>query len=53
MPLIGILMSRIDARRLVMGGFLLGGLSLFWLARINLQAGFWIFSGRSLFRGSG
>jgi MFS transporter, DHA2 family, multidrug resistance protein len=41
MPLVGVTMARIDARRLLVGGFLIGGFSLFWLSWINLQVGFW------------
>jgi DHA2 family multidrug resistance protein len=41
MPLVGILMARIDARQLLIGGFLVGGLSLLWLSLINLQVGYW------------
>jgi DHA2 family multidrug resistance protein len=41
MPLVGILMARIDARHLLIGGFLVGGLSLLWLSLINLQVGYW------------
>jgi len=41
MPLVGILMARMDGRHLLIGGFLIGGFSLFWLSWINLQVGFW------------
>jgi DHA2 family multidrug resistance protein len=41
MPVIGIILSRIDARKLLGGGLLVGGLTLFALSNINLQAGYW------------
>lgn len=41
MPLVGLLVGRIDARKLLVGGFVLGAVSQFWLAALNLQAGFW------------
>jgi DHA2 family multidrug resistance protein len=41
MPIVGLLVGRMDARKLLLGGFLLGALSQFWLAGLNLNAGFW------------
>jgi DHA2 family multidrug resistance protein len=41
MPIVGMLVGRMDARRLLVGGFLLGALSQFWLASLNLNAGYW------------
>jgi DHA2 family multidrug resistance protein len=43
MPLIGILTSKMDPRTLVAGGLVLGAISLFWLANLNLDAGYWDF----------
>ncbi|MBZ5497475.1 MAG: DHA2 family efflux MFS transporter permease subunit [Acidobacteriia bacterium] len=41
MPLVGIMMARIDPRKLLMVGYMVGGFSLFWFARISLEAGYW------------
>jgi len=43
MPLIGLLTSKVDPRKLVAGGLALGGWTLIWLGQINLQAGYWDF----------
>jgi DHA2 family multidrug resistance protein len=53
MPLVGIIMARLDARRLLAAGFAIGGLSLFWLAGINLQVGFWNIFWPQLIQGVG
>jgi DHA2 family multidrug resistance protein len=41
MPLIGNLIGRFDARKMVAGGLFLGALTLFWLGELNLNAGYW------------
>src|SRR5439155_7838286 len=41
MPIIGMLLSKIDARKLIGSGLFVGGLTLFALSNINLQAGYW------------
>jgi DHA2 family multidrug resistance protein len=41
MPLIGLLIGRIDARKLVATGLLTGAVTLFWLANLDLDAGYW------------
>jgi DHA2 family multidrug resistance protein len=41
MPLVGILIGKIDPRKMVIGGLTVAGLTLFMLASINLQAGYW------------
>jgi DHA2 family multidrug resistance protein len=41
MPLVGILTAKVDGRKLVVAGLLSGGLTLVWLSRLNLQAGYW------------
>jgi MFS transporter, DHA2 family, multidrug resistance protein len=43
MPLVGILMSRFDPRRMLALGFFVGGVTLIWLGQVNLQAGYWNF----------
>jgi DHA2 family multidrug resistance protein len=37
MPIVGLLTGRVDNRKLIGGGFLLVGVSTFWLGRINLE----------------
>jgi MFS transporter, DHA2 family, multidrug resistance protein len=41
MPLVGAFMSRIDPRKLLLGGIAGGSASLFLLARLNLSVGYW------------
>jgi MFS transporter, DHA2 family, multidrug resistance protein len=41
MPTVGFIVGRMDPRRLVAGGLVLGALSLFWLGHLNLNAGYW------------
>jgi MFS transporter, DHA2 family, multidrug resistance protein len=41
MPLVGILTAKIDVRKLLASGLLVGGLTLIWLGQLNLQAGYW------------
>jgi DHA2 family multidrug resistance protein len=43
MPVVGLLVAHIDARKLLGAGFALGGVSLLWLGELNLAAGFWDF----------
>jgi MFS transporter, DHA2 family, multidrug resistance protein len=41
MPVIGIILSRIDARKVLSCGLLLGALSTWQLAQLSLNAGYW------------
>jgi DHA2 family multidrug resistance protein len=41
MPLVGLALGRIDARRLLAAGLAGGAATLFWLGALNLQAGYW------------
>jgi DHA2 family multidrug resistance protein len=41
MPLVGMLIGKFDARKLVAIGFVAGGLTLIWLGQLNLNAGYW------------
>jgi MFS transporter, DHA2 family, multidrug resistance protein len=43
MPVIGLLIGRVDARKMVAAGLFVGGLTLLWLGQVNLQAGYWDF----------
>jgi MFS transporter, DHA2 family, multidrug resistance protein len=43
MPMIGLLIGRIDARKMVAAGLLVGGVTLLWLGQLNLSAGYWDF----------
>ncbi len=40
MPLVGMLTSKIDARKLLVVGLAIGGLTMIWLGQINLNAGY-------------
>ena len=41
MPLVGMLVSKVDPRKLVGAGLLIGGGTLLWLGQLNLNAGYW------------
>ena len=41
MPAIGMLIGRIDPRKMVAGGLIGGAFTLFWLGELNLHAGYW------------
>jgi MFS transporter, DHA2 family, multidrug resistance protein len=41
MPLVGAFMSRVDPRKLLLGGIVGGSASLFLLGRLNLSVGYW------------
>jgi DHA2 family multidrug resistance protein len=41
MPVIGLVIDRVDGRKVLAAGFLLGAVTMFWLARLNTDAGFW------------
>jgi DHA2 family multidrug resistance protein len=41
MPIVGILTSKIDVRKLLACGFCVAGLTLIWLGSLNLHAGYW------------
>jgi len=41
MPLVGLVTAKIDPRKLLATGFGLTALTMFWFARLNLDAGYW------------
>jgi MFS transporter, DHA2 family, multidrug resistance protein len=41
MPMIGILIGKIDSRKLVALGLITGAVTLIWLGQLNLNAGYW------------
>jgi DHA2 family multidrug resistance protein len=41
MPIVGILMGKIEPRKLLVAGILTAGIGLFWLGGLNLQVGYW------------
>jgi DHA2 family multidrug resistance protein len=43
MPIVGILMSKVEPRKLLATGVLTAAMSLFMLSRLNLNAGYWDF----------
>jgi MFS transporter, DHA2 family, multidrug resistance protein len=40
-PLVGLVVVRVDPRKLLAAGFLAGAVSLFWFSHLNLQVGYW------------
>jgi len=41
MPIVGLLTTRVDVRKLLATGLTVGGLTTMWLGQLNLQAGYW------------
>ncbi|MEZ5289373.1 MAG: DHA2 family efflux MFS transporter permease subunit, partial [Vicinamibacterales bacterium] len=41
MPTVGLLIGRVDPRKLVAGGLIVGAGTLFWLGQLSLDAGYW------------
>jgi MFS transporter, DHA2 family, multidrug resistance protein len=41
MPIVGLLIGRVDGRKMLALGFLFGAVTLFWLSWLNTDAGFW------------
>jgi MFS transporter, DHA2 family, multidrug resistance protein len=41
MPITGLMTGRFDPRKLLASGLIVGGTTLFWLSKLNLQAGYW------------
>ena len=41
MPLVGALLSKFDARKMLVGGFVFAAYSLYALSRLSLNAGYW------------
>jgi MFS transporter, DHA2 family, multidrug resistance protein len=53
MPITGLLTGRLDARKLLTVGLILGGVTLLWLGDLNLQAGYWDIFWPQLVQGAG
>jgi len=53
MPLTGLMTGRFDPRKLLTVGLTVGGLTLLWLSRLNLQAGYWDIFWPQLIQGVG
>ncbi len=41
MPLVGIMIGRVDARKILAAGFILSGLTFFWLGQLSMDVGYW------------
>ncbi|HEX4566893.1 MAG TPA: DHA2 family efflux MFS transporter permease subunit [Vicinamibacterales bacterium] len=53
MPLIGLMIGKIDARKLIAFGLIAGALTLIWLGELNLNAGYWDIFWPQFFQGLG
>jgi MFS transporter, DHA2 family, multidrug resistance protein len=53
MPIVGVMTGRFDARKLLTAGLCVGGVTLLWLSRLNLQAGYWDIFWPQLLQGAG
>jgi DHA2 family multidrug resistance protein len=41
MPLVGMIMGRVDARKLLATGLAVGAITLYWLGSLNMNLGYW------------
>jgi DHA2 family multidrug resistance protein len=53
MPVVGMLVGKIDARKLVGLGLFAGAMTLFWLGQLNMNAGYWDIFWPQFFQGLG
>ena len=53
MPIVGNLVARLDPRKMVAAGLMLGALTLYWLGQLNLSAGYWDIFWPQFFQGVG
>jgi DHA2 family multidrug resistance protein len=53
MPMTGYMTGRLDARKLLTSGLVIGGGTLLWLSLLNLQAGYWDVFWPQLMQGAG
>ncbi len=53
MPIVGVLTGRMDPRKLLALGLGIGGVTMLWLGRLNLQAGYWDIFWPQLLQGAG
>ncbi|MCU1386050.1 MAG: Drug resistance transporter EmrB/QacA subfamily, partial [Acidobacteria bacterium] len=53
MPITGMITGKVDPRKLLTAGLLVGGGTLIWLSLLNLQAGYWDIFWPQLFQGIG
>src|ERR1700730_4022321 len=53
MPITGFMTGRFDPRKLLTTGLVVGGSTLIWLSRLNLQAGYWDIFWPQLIQGVG
>jgi len=53
MPLTGMMVGRIDARKLLIVGLVVGGGTMLWLSQMSLSAGYWDFFWPQVIQGAG
>ena len=53
MPIVGMLTSKVDARKLLATGLVIGGVTMIWLGQLNLNAGYWDIFWPQLIQGAG
>jgi DHA2 family multidrug resistance protein len=53
MPITGLMTGRFDPRKLLATGLIVGGVTLYWLSELNLQAGYWDIFWPQLVQGMG
>ncbi|MEI6667247.1 MAG: DHA2 family efflux MFS transporter permease subunit [Acidobacteriota bacterium] len=41
MPVVGMIIGRVDARKILAAGFLISGLTFFWMGQLNMNMGYW------------
>jgi MFS transporter, DHA2 family, multidrug resistance protein len=52
-PIVGLLIGRTDARKLVALGFAFGVLTLYWFSRLSMTAGYWDYFWPQIIQGAG
>ena len=53
MPFVGVLIGRIDPRKILAAGFVLTGVTFFWLGQLNMDVGYWDIFWPQVFQGMG
>jgi len=53
MPIVGMLTSKVDPRKLLAIGLVIGGSTMIWLGQLNLEAGYWDIFWPQLLQGAG
>ncbi|MCX6539651.1 MAG: DHA2 family efflux MFS transporter permease subunit [Acidobacteria bacterium] len=53
MPFVGVMIGRLDPRKILAAGFVLTAVTFFWLGQLNMNAGYWDIFWPQVFQGMG